>query len=179
MRPVARQTTVADEALRRPIVDQMIGKASGGGVHVGRRRSALAAASPSRFGRELSGSENTRDLTARNKNADHTAGVAALDDSSAAGAYVSIKRKSPAMVMNCVAVRVGSATMARMSRPFLLTAPVLGGTAACSAGHRCLALDDAAAGERRTISAPAAGAKKALAEAARTTTMYAVRMASG
>ena len=58
--PVVWKTIAVETARKIAIVDQMIGKARGGGVHHGLRRSLNTGSLVLAFGRELSNGENTR-----------------------------------------------------------------------------------------------------------------------
>ena len=73
LEPMARKTTRLEAARRIAIVDQMIGKAMGGGIHAGRRLWLISSFSDRNVGRLLSSGEKTRDLTLMNKKKRKTA----------------------------------------------------------------------------------------------------------
>ena len=66
--PVVVNTATEESARRSAMEDQMMGNASGGGIHAGRRRSAMAVFSSAVLGRDAFSGENVRDRSALNRN---------------------------------------------------------------------------------------------------------------
>ena len=66
--PIAVNTATEENALSNAIVLQMMGNASGGGIHEGRLRSAIAVFSSEVFGRAAFNGENVLLLNALNRN---------------------------------------------------------------------------------------------------------------